>query len=360
MMVASGFFIFLVALLCLPFIPAIIEIRKKTDAAPLKVVQEYDVDVHFFANTYRKYVKEHFSEFLSDTDAANAVQGKLEDDTQYFIVNHNHEVPLTEEEKNAMTTHSMLVSTDSLKLPGLMSYLTELYAADSIKGGKEDIYRALLAENNIDIAEESMLLRWMHAGQSIDVKPRSVLHGRVSADNTIHLSIDCHFERLYAPTIIFGNSIPQHQNLTDLNKLSPEDIAYEVDTGGERWLIESDVNIPDNSLIESNLIVVGKLKIGKGCRIMGSVKSRRNLYLGEGTEITGSLVSNKNIHCANNCSIAGPVISEKTIYLGANSVIGSEEKSTTISAEEIQVTTNTVAYGLIWARHKGIVKGAEA
>ena len=360
MMVVSGFFIFLVALLCLPFIPGIIEIRKKTDAAPLKVVQEYDVDVHFFANTFRKYIKQHFTNLLSDTHSANPVQGRLEDDTRYYVVNHNHTTPLSTDETKSMTTYTMLVSTDSLNLPGLMSYLTELYATDSIKGGKEDIYRALLAENNIEIAEDSMLLRWMHAGQSIDVKPRSVLHGRVSADNSIHLTNDCHFERLYAPTIIFGNSIPHHQNLTDLNKLSHEDIAHEVDTRGERWLIEKDVTIPDNSLIDSNLVVVGKLKIGKNCRITGSVKSRRNLYLGEGSEVTGSLVSNENIYCAHNCSIAGPVVSEKTICLDADSIIGSEEKPTTISAVEIQVKTNTVAYGSIWARHKGIVKCAEA
>jgi len=360
MMAASVFFIFLLIWLCLPFIPGIIEVRKKTDAAPLKVIQQYDVDVHYFANTFRNYVKQHFSALLSDTQAANAAQGKLEDDTQYFVVNHNHEIPLTEEERNAMTTHSMLLSTDSLKLPGLMSYLTELYATDSIQGGNEDIYRALLAENDIEIAEGSMLLRWMHAGHSINVKPRSVLHGRVSADNTIHLTNDCHFERLYAPTILFGNSIPQHKKLTELNKLSHEDIAHKVDTRGERWLIESDVNIPDNSLIESNLIVVGKLKVGKGCRITGSVKSRHNLSVGEGSEITGSLVSNDNIHCENNCLIAGPVISEKTVYLGANSVIGSEEKPTTISAEVIQVNSNTVAYGSIWARQKGIVKYTEA
>lgn len=360
MMVVSVFFIFLLVWLCLPFVPGIIEIRKKADASPLTVVQEYDVDVHYFANTFRKYINKHFSDLLSDNTTSKATQGKLEDDTKYFVVNYNNTIPLDEEEKNAMTTYSMFVSTDSLKLPGAMSYLTELYACDSIHGGEEDIYRALLAEKNIEIAKGSLLLRWMHAGHSINVKPGSVLHGRVSADNTINLTKDCHFERLYSPTILFGNSIPKHQDLTDLNKLSPEDISYEVDTRGERWLIENDVSIPDNSLIDCNLVVVGKLKIGKGCRITGSVKSRHDLYLDEGSEILGSLVSNENIHCAQHCRIAGPVISEKTIYLDTNLVIGSEDKPTTISAEEIQVKTNTVAYGSVWARQKGVVTEAEA
>ena len=357
MMVVSGFFIFLLVWLCLPFMPGIIEIRKKTDAAPLKVVQVYDVDVHYFANSFRQYVKKHFSGLLSDVQVA---EGKLEDETQYYVVNQGHSIPLTKGEKKSMTTHSMFVSTDSLKLPGLMSYLSELYAADSIKGGKEDIYRALLAENNIEIAEGSLLLRWMHAGHTINVKKGSVLHGRVSADERLHLGKDCHFERLYAPTILFGSKIPIHEKLSGLNKLSAEDIEHEVDTRGERWLIEHDVTIPDNSLIESNLVVIGKLKIGKGCRITGSVKSRHDLYIDEGTEITGSLVSNEHIYCDKHCSVAGPVISEKSINFESDSVIGSEEKPTTISAEEILVKTNTVAYGSVWARHKGIVRDKNA
>ena len=120
------------------------------------------------------------------------------------------------------------------------------------------------------------------------------------------------------------------------------------------------MTIPDNSLIDSNLVVVGKLKIGKSCRITGSIKSRHDLYVGEGSEITGSLVSNENIYCENNCSIAGPIVSEKTVSLGVDSVVGSEEKPTTITAEEIKVKTNSVAYGSVWARHKGIVKDTEA
>ena len=95
MIAVSGFFIFLLVWLCLPFVPGIIEIIKKTDAAPLKVVREYDVDVHYFSNVFRDYVKHHFTDLLSDTHAEKAVQGTLEDDTLYYIVNHNHTVPLS-------------------------------------------------------------------------------------------------------------------------------------------------------------------------------------------------------------------------------------------------------------------------
>ena len=360
MMVVTGLFIFLLGWLVLPFLPGIIEIRKKTDASPLKVVQEYDVDVHYFANVFRGYVEQHFPDLLGNTqDTPKGMQGKLEDGTQYYLLNQKDAIPLQESEKQSKITRTMLVSVDSLKLPGAMSYLTELYASDSIHGGKEDIFRALLAEKDIEIEQNSMLLRWMHAGKSINVKPDSVLHGRVSADQSIHLTNNCHFERLYAPTILFGNSIPRHQEQAKLKELSPEDLGSRIEAEGGRWLIENDVDIPDNSLINSNLVVVGQLRIGKGCRINGSVKSRRRLNVGQGTEITGSLVSNNDIHCSENCSIAGPVVSEKNIYLDSRSIVGAAEKPTTISAEEIHIKTNTVAYGSVWARQKGVVKEAE-
>ena len=355
MMVVGGFFIFLIAWLCLPFVPGIIEIIKKTDAAPLNVVRDYDVDVHYFANGFRQYVKEHFATIFSEPQNEGVVEGLLDDETHYYVLNQINSVPFNKEEKNSQITHSMLISTDSLKLPDLMSYLTEIYAADSITGGKEDIYRALLAENDIEIAEGSLVLRWMHAGHSINVKPRCVLFGRVSANDSIHLTRECHFERLYAATIQFGRNLPVHQDLTGTNKLSPDDLSYKIDTRGERWLIETDVTIPAHSLIDTNLVVVGKLTIGKGCRINGSVKSRHELHLGEGCEITGSLVSNENIFCKNNCRISGPVISEKAIFLDPHTIIGSKEKPTTMTAEEIHVLTNSVAFGSVWARQKGTV-----
>lgn len=356
MIVAVSFFVLLLAWLILPFLPGLIEIRKKSDASPLNVVQEYDVDIHYFANVFRGYVNDHFSDLLNNaSDVTKAVHGQLDDDTEYFVLNHTDEIPLQESEKQSQVTDSMLVSSDSLTLPGAMSYLTELYARDSIHGGEEDIYRALLAENNIFVAENSLLLRWMHAGNSINIKPRSTLHGRVSADNKVQLSKDCHFERLYAPVLLFGENIPLQSEPTSLKELSPESLGLDIENKGGRWLVEHDLEIPDNSLINSSLVVVGRLNIGKNCLINGSVKSREVLFVGQGTHITGSLVSNMNIHCDENASIAGPVISEEKICLGNHTTIGSQEKPTTISAEEIEIKLDSVAYGTVWARQKGIV-----
>ncbi|MEJ2141916.1 MAG: hypothetical protein P8Y24_06115, partial [Gammaproteobacteria bacterium] len=273
-----------------------------------------------------------------------------------FIINQADTIPLNQSEQQEQITHSMLVSTGSLHLPGAMSYLTELYASDSIRGGKEDIYRALLAEKDIEIAEQSLLLRWMHAGNTIMVNNGSVLHGRVSADKQIRLSSTCHFERLYSPVILFGDHVPEHKPVTKLNKLSAADLSPDVEDKGGRWLIEHDVEIPDNSLINSNLVVVGRLKIGRNCQINGSVKSRFLLNLGEGSEINGSLVCNNNIHCEKGTFVYGPVISEQTVYIKSDSTIGSETAPTTVSAEEIHIYPDVVAYGTVWARQKGIVK----
>lgn len=367
MMAVTLLLIILLGWICLPFLPGIIEIWKKTDASPLKVIQEYDVDVHYFANVFRNYVEQHFPGLPGKTQDVHQGEprgmqkreGQLEDGTQYYVLSQQDAIPLQLSEKDSQVTHTMLVSLDSMKLPGAMSYLTELYASDSIHGGKEDIYRALLAEKDIEIEENSMLLRWMHAGKSINVKPGSVLHGRVSADQSIHLTGNCRYERLYAPTIRFGSHMPRHKQEHELKELAPEDIGPRVEVAGGRWLIEDDVEIPDNSLVNSNLVVVGQLKIGRSCHINGSVKSRHELDVGQDTVITGSLVSNNSIHCGEHCEIAGPVISEKTIYLDSHSIIGTTEKPTTVSAEEIHIKTNTVAHGSVWARQKGTIEEAE-
>jgi hypothetical protein len=52
-----AFFLLTFGLALLPFIPAIVEWRKRRDAEPLKVVRDSQVDIRYFANRFREFVK---------------------------------------------------------------------------------------------------------------------------------------------------------------------------------------------------------------------------------------------------------------------------------------------------------------
>ncbi|MGR9115709.1 MAG: hypothetical protein ACU85E_08080 [Gammaproteobacteria bacterium] len=354
-MLSELFFFFIVTgWFCLPFIPAVIEIYHKADTRPLRVIHEYDVDIHYFAKVFRQFIQQHFlQEINAVIETSSPRQGRLKQGNRYYIINQNHPLPWQESEQKHQVTRSMYISSDSLRLPGAMSYLTELYARDSLYGGQEDIYRALLAENDIELAKASMLLRWMHAGHSIRIAEQCVLHGRVSADAEIKFIGRSYFERLYAPVIHFGCPELPAESQAAHREIKADDLAVAVDVGGGRWLIEEDVTIPYNSLITSNLVVVGDLTIGAQTHIEGSVKSHGKLIIKQGSNITGSVISEHDIDLVSDCKVNGPVVSEQTIYIGSGCSIGAPDKPTTVSAEEIMIKTGSICHGTVWARKKG-------
>ena len=219
-----SFFILLLVLLLLPFLPSIIEIRRKLDAQPLRVTQSYDVDIHHFANRFREYIHTHFAQDLADSGTqAQSKQGNLEDGSHYCLLGSEAAVSLDEAERSAQVTNKLFVASAGLTLPGAMTYLNELYAADIIKGADENIYRALLAGADIELGRDSMLLRWMHAAGDISVPRGCVLYGRVSAGKRIVIATQSRFRRLHAKDILFGEHVPAAQQAQARQDINPED-----------------------------------------------------------------------------------------------------------------------------------------
>ena len=351
-----SFFVLLLVLLILPFVPGILEIRRKQDAQPLRVNRDYEVNIHYFANRFRDYIKTHFSRELADVHGqAQTSQGELEDGSRYCLQGRKAAIAFDQAERHAQVSNRLFIASADLALPGAMTYLNELYAGGSITGADEDIYRAMLAGTDIALGRDSMLLRWMHAGGDIRVANGCILYGRVSADKRIVLARQSRFRRLNAPQILFGDKDPPIATVPECREIKPEDLSVEVDVAAGRWLIEGDLELADNSCIRANLVVTGTLRLGNNCVIHGSIKSHKPLHINPGCAIHGSVVSMQDIHIESGSSLKGPLISEAQIHIAANCRIGSNPLPTTITAEEIHIQADCLAHGSVWARSAGTV-----
>ena len=354
-MSVAAFFLFLLILLLLPFVPGMLEIRRKHDAQPLRVVRGYDVNILHFANRFREYIDTHFASDLATIPTSEVKEGGLEDGSRYALLGANAQVQIDEHEGHSQVTNKMYIAAQDLTLPGAMTYLNELYAGGAIQGADEDIYRAMLAETNIELGRDSMLLRWMHAASEIHAGSGCILYGRVSAGERIVIAKQSQFRRLKAREIIFGERAPQIPALPAGRYLKPEELPVKVEVAAGRWLIEDALSLPDNSIIHADLVVVGKLLLGKQCEIHGGIKSHNVLHIGEGCAIHGSVVSRRDIHIASDVKIKGPLISEAQINIAANCEIGHVTIPTTITAENIHIQPDVLTHGTVWARAGGMV-----
>jgi cytoskeletal protein CcmA (bactofilin family) len=353
------FFGLTLALAVLPFVPAIVEWRRKTDAEPLKVVYSSQVNVRHFALAFREYVQTHLGKALEASKEAGVTErGSLDDGTPYVLVGAEDADVLTAEEAKDRAAHRMVLSGGNLKLPAETMYLPEVYAAGSVHGGERNIYRAVLAEEDIQLGSESMSLRWLHAARAILARAGSVLFGRASADEFIRLESGCRFERLHAPRIEFcfeaeAGEFAGGKTYRESDVLKPRDLPNPVEVKAGRWLVDGNVDIPKGKILEADLVATGSIRIQPGTHVVGGVKSNKNMHLEKGVEVDGSLVSARNIHIDKECRICGPILAEKSISIGEGTVLGTAARPTTVSAENITVEPGAVAHGTVWAHRNG-------
>lgn len=330
----------------LPLAPAVRELQEATDVEPVRVVHAA-VDVHHFARGFKAFLEEQLAGPMARCRNLNSnQQGQLDEGIPYSVVTSwDGRTPPV----------GMIVCSRSLSVPPRGVFRFEMYAAGSLVGGEMAVFKAVLAERDIELGPRSTSLRWLHAGQAIRVGADSRLHGRVSAGHTISLADGCYFERLNAPRISLGREVQVASAPVARTPLEVDDLKNVLDSTAGRWMIRGEARVPAERRLEADLVATGDVRVGKDVQVVGSIKSHRDVYLGMGVEVHGSVVARRHVHMSEGCVVHGPVLAEDTVFVGAGCRIGSPSTPTTVGARRIHVSEGVVAHGTIWAHHEGVV-----
>jgi cytoskeletal protein CcmA (bactofilin family) len=337
------------ALFLLPLIPAMVELRRKTDAQPLSVIQQHTGEIRFFADSFRGYIKELAPVLTEAGHSGKALAGSLPDATQYLVLGSGREalrLPLTEADELCPVLPAAGVD---LSLPPDTTFSKDIYAGGRFAGGTKNKYRAILGEKAVHLGAESSVMRWVHAVGEFTADPACELHGRVSSDCGIQLSRDCTFQRLNAPRIEFGLEPTPELGETMEFKTPGSSKAP------QRLLHDGDFEIAAGEIFRGNLVVRGTLRVGPGARVWGSVKGDEAVVIESGARVEGSLVSANTMRIGASCAIHGPVIAEKLIFLEKGARCGTAQTPTTVSAPWIEVEEGVAVFGTLWARELGQV-----
>lgn len=325
----------------LPLLPALRELVRPSDIAPLKVVDRSSGHVAYFARNFRQY----FDQALPPAAGLGDYAGRMLDGTAFLRVNLRPAVLEAEEDRR--TQNRLVILDTPLTLEGGETFLMELYARAALTGGPRAVYRAVYAERELTLGEASQVLRWTHAGGKLVVGDRAVLRGRVSSDTAVSLGAEVVFERIGAPVIAVGaehEPPPRPPATLPLYRL-PES-ARRI---GDHVRIEGDFEIPSGMRVSENLVVAGRLRIGLGAMVEGSVKAHREIELANEAQVCGSVVSRTELRVGQAAWICGPAIAEEKIRLGRDAVVGSPEQPATVAATEVELASGATVYGQISA-----------
>jgi len=344
------------SLLALPLVPALVEWRRKRDAAPLRVVRAYDVNPAHFAHGFRAFVERQFRGRLDAARAGEAVEGLLEDGTAFLLLGAGRAFALSADEERSQTVRRLLVTRADLQLPGCCLFEADTYSGGSIHGQGGSAFRALFAEGDLLLGDGCAVLRWAHAGGRLRAGEDLEARGRMTAGRVILLGPGSTFGRLHAPLVVFGEreEAPAEAPAGAAPQAACAALAALPSSGG-RHLVKGDLELPARTRHRGDLVTSGELRFGPGCEVAGSLKSNAALHLGAGARVEGAVVAVGALFIGEGCYVRGPVVSESVVHLGGASVVGLSAHPTSISAPRVVAGPEARVHGTVWAREEGRV-----
>jgi cytoskeletal protein CcmA (bactofilin family) len=345
------------AWLLLPLAPALRELLRPTDAAPLAMVGQDAGDLTFFADRFRAYLREQLGE--RHADGALAPNGRLPDGTPWVRAGSD-QVPRTPSHVDAL-----VLADPGAVLPPDGVYAMEVYARGELTCGARSIVRALLSDAECRMGDEVDVLRWVHADGVLRIGSGSTLHGRGTSDAAIHLGAGVRFARLRAPRIAALNTAaaeaPHRIGSSGVSEpLTRFDPPGAVRLGDGRLRVDGSLHVPARSTVAEHLVVRGDLHVGPGARLDGAIKAHGSVTLAEGAVVRGAVVARLDVHAQRGVWVAGAVIAERAVILSADVVVGSPAQPTTVAAPCVRLEPGAVVYGAVTTEDGAVLSIAAA
>ena len=335
------------ALLMLPLIPSLLELRRRSDVLPLNVVQQYAGEVSYFAHSFRAYIKAIQPALEQCGESGSTASGLMPDGAEYLVLGRGEDALVLPLRRSDGSCPVVLASSTTLLLPPDIVFSRDIYANGRFIGGARNKYRAVLAEEEAHLGAGSQVLRWIHAGGDLIAESECQLFGRVSSDRLIRLRTKSRFVRLHAPRIEIG---PARRDLNISEALEPV-----INPAARRVLHHGDLTIAAGDSFRGDLVVRGKLRIGEGACVFGCIKCEKDMLLEAGVVVNGSLVTERKMRIGPRCVLRGPIIAERTMFIAGGTRCGSPQSETTVSAQRIAVEEDVLVFGTLWAREQGRV-----
>src|SRR5262249_12660410 len=181
------------ALLMVPLAPALRELIHKRDAGPL-VTRKDDGNISSFATSLRNRLRPLAAMLESSSETG-----------KNSLIEFAPGWALIVGQRGAWTgpehTNTLVACAGSVELPARFQSIEDFYSQGGVRCGEQSIFRSLLSEEEIVLAVETQILRWIHAESGLYARANCRLYGRASSAKSLTLSAGCTFERIHAPVI---------------------------------------------------------------------------------------------------------------------------------------------------------------
>ena len=352
-------FLTFVLLFGMSFYFAFREWLRPEDNSPIPVDVEYVRVENYFGTSFRAKMQE-WLETAKPIETAEPLKPPVE----ALLEKPNGEriLLLNSGKFGGDAEHDELVCCDGdLEIADRSVFLREIYSRGKVETGAAVQLQAVAADRDVTLGLDNDVARWVDANGRIWLRRGTVVHARVSSQESIQLDIGVGTQSLYAPLIftvgykpLAGYTAPEEaalQAIADAREgmgISglPTSVAR---LAADTLLVRGDLELKPGSRVDSNLIVQGTLRSGADCAFIGDVKAG-GIELGPRNEASRNLVSGSNLNLGVGCRVAKSVVAETDVLLSPGTRVGQPGKMAVVSAgRDIKLEQDVAVWGKISA-----------
>ncbi len=342
--------------LALPFIPALVELKRPRDTKPLSIASHYHFDRRNTAEAVAQEVYAFLRNLVAVPDRVLSKENQGMDVSGRFRL-----IGDADDFSEASTLPSdvckIVVCRETIDLQSPVAVSGPVYAGTSFLGSRESEYDSLFGEADVYLGNGTRIRNSLFAKGYVVVDRDSELMGSVHSDCQILVRSGCSFERLEAPSIVFGSAYRRSKNREAAARWRGPEPAPII--RGDRSYVEGDLVLSRNAIYEGNLVVEGRLLIRSGANIRGNIKSRQELTIEDHVTITGHVFCAASATVGRSVELRGVINVEGVLHVAGASRIGSWDCAASVVADTLIIEEGVHVNGTVWAVRKGMVVNAE-
>jgi len=315
------------ALVFLPMLPGLLELRRSADATSLTIDQNYSRDPRYMGKSFREKI-------------SNVLQSAPMHTRMPFL-NRSKEygriVPSLNLDDGENWTDAVL--SKGAVTTGKRVHLVDLYAQGDVRIGAGSTLRALAADGDVQLESNVSVIRWIDGEKDVRVGPNANLGHSLSAVGAVELGNNVRFSR------ICGNPVVVGQPRVDRRGPAPDAGSWPL--GNKRKTATTTVTIGRGESVETDLVTRSNVEVLEGGVVKGSIKGD-DVIVGPNAVVYGNVVARGDVMVRDGGAIRGHVFAEGSVFLSRDSVVGSAGRSKTLySSRNVELADGATVFGWV-------------
>ena len=322
------------ALALLMALLALREWRAPQDAAPLAIDSSYSRNDKFFAEHFRRLSEPGWQ--ASDP------------------LEHG---PVT---LPAGTLQEQVLLVESLRSGPQATLKQEAWARSYLSLGPRSRARALVCDGRILLGQDCVIEDWLHGDGEVVLDDHAQVAGRITSERQITLGAGCRSRLISAPSIQWRGphrpvdlEIPSHAGNRLWRRRIPEtgpdcELYRRENRAGDTVFRSGNLILGSDEGIDYSLVVRGDLYIRRGAVIAGDIKAHGDLTV-EGCDVVGNLCCGGRLRVGAGSTVQGSLRGDVLVWLGDGVQIGRPGQPQAVVGDRVLLAGSGRVHGRIRA-----------